>query len=133
MTHRSALGASPERGTRPSKVRGIAALAVPAALAVALIVGVAAPAQADARVDELRLQATACRWAQLNGETCRTVPSTWTAPTPTPSPTPSASASATPSTGPTTGLTPGPTPRIALTVQPTVPPAAVPTGGPVTS
>ncbi|AQX79234.1 hypothetical protein BWO91_03865 [Plantibacter flavus] len=52
MKHRSALGVSPERGTHPSKVRGVAALAVPAALAVALIVGVAAPAQADARVDE---------------------------------------------------------------------------------
>ena len=31
-------------------------------------------AAADARVAELRLQATACRWAQLNGEACRTVP-----------------------------------------------------------
>ena len=41
-------------------------------------------AAAEARVAELRLQATACRWAQLNGEVCRTVPSTWTAPTPTP-------------------------------------------------
>ena len=45
-------------------------------------------AAADARVAELRLQATACRWAQLNGEACRTVPSTWTIPTPTPTPTP---------------------------------------------
>ena len=35
-------------------------------------------AAADARVAELRLQAQACRWAQLNGEVCRTVPSTWT-------------------------------------------------------
>ncbi len=43
-------------------------------------------AAADARVAELRLQAQACRWAQLNGEVCRTVPSTWTVPTPTPSP-----------------------------------------------
>ena len=52
MKHRSALATSPERGTRPSKVLGVTALAVPAALAVALIVGVAAPAQADARVDQ---------------------------------------------------------------------------------
>ncbi len=39
-------------------------------------------AAADVRVAELQLQATACRWAQLNGEACRTVPATWTAPTP---------------------------------------------------
>ena len=32
----------------------------------------------------LRLQAQACRWAQLHGEACRTVPSTSTTPTPTP-------------------------------------------------
>ena len=43
-------------------------------------------AAADARVEDLRLQAQACRWAQLNGDVCRTVPSTWTVPTPTPSP-----------------------------------------------
>ena len=36
--------------------------------------------RADARVDELRLQATACRWARSRGEECRTVPSTWTPP-----------------------------------------------------
>ena len=47
-------------------------------------------AAADARVGDLRLQAQACRWAQLNGEVCRTVPSTWTTPTPTPTPTPDA-------------------------------------------
>ena len=45
-------------------------------------IGVDDRAAADARVVELRLQAQACRWAQLNGEVCRTVPSTWTAPTP---------------------------------------------------
>ena len=62
-------------------------------------------AAADARVAVLRLQATACRWAQLNGETCRTVPSTWTIPTPTPSPTstpiPTVTLSGTPSPAPT--------------------------------
>ncbi|HEU5241460.1 MAG TPA: protein phosphatase 2C domain-containing protein [Ornithinibacter sp.] len=47
-------------------------------------------AQADARVEDLRLQATACRWAQANGEVCRTVPAGWTPPTGTPTPTPSA-------------------------------------------
>lgn len=50
--HTESLGASPERGTRRSLVRGVTALAVPAALAVALIVGVASPAQAEPRVDE---------------------------------------------------------------------------------
>ncbi len=90
-------------------------------------------AAADVRVAELRLQATACRWAQLNGETCRTVPATWTAPTPSPSPTasPTPSSSATPT--PTAPFSPGATPSIAPTVQPTVPPSAVATGGPVTS
>jgi hypothetical protein len=52
MKHSSALGVSPERGSRPSLVRGVTALAVPAALAVALLVGVAAPAQADTRADD---------------------------------------------------------------------------------
>jgi PPM family protein phosphatase len=58
-------------------------------------------AAADARVVELRLQAQACRWAQLNDEVCRTVPSTWTEPTPTPSPTPTTSG--------TPGVSPAPT------------------------
>jgi PPM family protein phosphatase len=92
-------------------------------------------AAADVRVAELRLQAMACRWAQFNGEVCRTVPATWTAPTPSPSPTaspsPSSSASATPTPRPT--FSPGATPSFAPTVPPTVPPGAVATGGPVTS
>lgn len=50
--HTNTLGASPERGTRRSIVRGVTALAVPAALAVALLVGVASPAQAEPRVQE---------------------------------------------------------------------------------
>ncbi len=91
-------------------------------------------AAADVRVAELQLQATACRWAQLNGEACRTVPATWTAPTPTPSPTAAPSPSSSPTPTPTaTTLSPGATPSIAPTVQPTVPPGAVATGGPVTS
>lgn len=53
------LGASPERGSRRSLVRGATALAVPAALAVALIVGVASPAQAEPRVDETSTSAAA--------------------------------------------------------------------------
>jgi serine/threonine protein phosphatase PrpC len=71
-------------------------------------------AAAEARVSDLRLQATACRWARANGETCRTVPATWTAPTPSPSgtPTPSGSGSPTvqpmPSTG-VSGSSPSPT------------------------
>ncbi|MFL6080536.1 MAG: PP2C family protein-serine/threonine phosphatase [Ornithinibacter sp.] len=95
-------------------------------------------AAADVRVAELQLQATACRWAQLNGESCRTVPATWTAPTPTPSPTASPSPSPSPSPSaatstPTPTFSPGATPRIAPTVPPTVPPGPVATGGPVTS
>ena len=43
-------------------------------------------AAADERVNDLRLQALACRWAQANGQTCRTVPATWTPPTATPTP-----------------------------------------------
>ena len=61
-------------------------------------------AAADARVDDLRLQARACRWARTNGEACRTVAAGWTppvtttpTPTPTPSGTPSPGASASPS------------------------------------
>jgi PPM family protein phosphatase len=86
-------------------------------------------AAADARVDELRLQAQACRWAQLNGEVCRTVPSNWTVPTPTPSPSTSPTTSASP------GVTTGATPSIAPTVATTVPPAPAPaaTSSPVTS
>jgi protein phosphatase len=88
-------------------------------------------AAADVRVAELRLQATACKWAQVNGEVCRTVPATWTAPTPTPSPT--ASATVTPTPAPSSTFSPGATPSIVPTVPPTVPPGAVATGGPVTS
>lgn len=71
-------------------------------------------AEADGRVAELRLQATACRWARYRGEECRTVPSTWTPPSPTPSPTPTPTGSPSPSTGPTPfpggSVTPEPTP-----------------------
>jgi protein phosphatase len=90
---------------------------LPASYQDALVQGIEVDdrAAADARVDELRLQAQACRWAQLNGEVCRTVPSTWTAPspTPTPTPTPTSSAGAVPSGSPS--------------------PTASPTSSPVTS
>ncbi len=49
-------------------------------------IGVADRAEADERVDELRLQATACRYARSQGRECQTVPGTWTPPTATPSP-----------------------------------------------
>jgi len=67
-------------------------------------------AAAEARVADLRLQATACRWAQLNGEVCRTVPSTWTAPSPSPSPSPSPTATPTGSATPSPSLSPSVTP-----------------------
>jgi len=82
-------------------------------------------AAADARVEELRLQAAACRWARSRGDECRTVPSTWTTPTPTPSPSP------TPSLTPSPGLTPAPglTPSPGLTPVPggAVTPGVIPT------
>ena len=59
----------------------------------------------------------ACRWAQLHGEVCRTVPSTWTTPTPPPSPTPTA--------------TPHPDGPHAVAGSPSPAPSA--TGTPVTS
>jgi PPM family protein phosphatase len=80
-------------------------------------------AAAEARVAELRLQATACRWAQLNGEVCSTVPSTWTAPSPSPSPSPTATPTG--STSPSPSLSPSPGP------SPTATPS--PTSSPVTS
>jgi serine/threonine protein phosphatase PrpC len=78
-------------------------------------IGVSGREEADARVDELLLQATACRYARTEGQECRTVPDTWTAPTPTPSPSETPSRTSTPS--PTGTVTPsalrapvGPTP-----------------------
>jgi PPM family protein phosphatase len=80
-------------------------------------------AAADVRVAELRLQAQACRWAQLNGEVCSTVPSTWTAPSPSTSPSPTATPTG--STSPSPSLSPSPGP------SPTATPS--PTSSPVTS
>jgi protein phosphatase len=67
---------------------------------------------ADARVSDLRVQAVACRWAKANGETCQTVPYTWTPPSPSPSPSPSTTQSPTVSPSPSgstapTSATPG--------------------------
>jgi serine/threonine protein phosphatase PrpC len=67
-------------------------------------IGVSGREEADARVDELLLQATACRYARTEGQECRTVPDTWTAPTPTPSPSETPSRTSTPS--PTGTVTP---------------------------
>lgn len=67
-------------------------------------IGVASREEADDRVDELLLQATACRYARTEGQECRTVPDTWTAPTPTPSPSETPSRTSTPS--PTGTVTP---------------------------
>jgi serine/threonine protein phosphatase PrpC len=67
-------------------------------------IGVASREEADDRVDELLLQATACRYARTEGQECRTVPDTWTAPTPTPSPSETPSRTSSPS--PTGTVTP---------------------------
>ena len=70
-------------------------------------IGVDDRSAADARVDDLRLQAQACRWARANGETCRTVASGWTPPVPTtPSPTPSPSGSPSPAASPSPSSSP---------------------------
>ena len=62
---------------------------------------------ADERVDELTVQAQACRYARSQGDPCRTVANTWTSPTPTPTSSPTASA-----TGTATGTaSPTPTPN----------------------
>lgn len=80
---------------------------------------VADRADADSRVDELRVQAAACRYARSQGDPCRTVAPTWVEPTPTPTPTGS------PSPTPTgSGL---PTPSASATLPknvttPTLPP-----------
>jgi protein phosphatase len=60
-------------------------------------IGVSSREEADDRVDELSLQATACRYARTEGQECRTVPDTWTAPTPTPSPSETPSRTSSPS------------------------------------
>src|ERR671912_137806 len=65
-------------------------------------------AAADARVGDLRVQAAACRWARTNGETCRTVASTWTTPLASPSPSPSGTATPSGTGAPT--FTPMPSP-----------------------
>ncbi len=48
---------------------------------------VASRDEADQRVDELRVQASACRYARATGQVCQTVPPTWTPPAASPSPT----------------------------------------------
>ncbi len=50
------------------------------------------------RVDELRLQALACRYAQSVGQECQTVADTWSLPTPSPSPSETPDRTPTPTT-----------------------------------
>ena len=78
-------------------------------------------AAADVRVAELQLQATACRWAQLNGEACRTVPANWTAPTPPRAPRHRPPRRRPPRRPPRPPSRPGP-PRPSRPPSPTVPP-----------
>ena len=66
-------------------------------------IGVEDRLAADARVEDLRLQASACRWARSNGEACQTVATGWTPP---PSPTPTPSASPSPSSSPSPSVSP---------------------------
>ena len=77
---------------------------------------------ASALVDNLEVQAQACRYAKSQGQSCTTVPSSWTTPTPTPTPTPSVSASASPSPSvPASGSLPGPTGTVTLPPTATTP------------
>lgn len=94
-------------------------------------IGVADRGAADARVQDLRLQAEACRYARAHGEACRTVPSSWTPPTESPSPTtsPTGSPSPTPSPSASTSL-PSATPAASRTPVTPLPPT---TTAPVTS
>ncbi|MFQ6170926.1 PP2C family protein-serine/threonine phosphatase [Oryzobacter sp. R7] len=94
-------------------------------------IGVANRGDADARVQELRLQAEACRYARAHGEACRTVPSTWTPPTGTPSPTPSPTGTPSPSPSPS-GTSPLPSATPAASRAP-VTPLPPTTTAPVTS
>ena len=88
-------------------------------------------AAAEVRVAELRLQATACRWAQLNGDVCCTVPATWTAPTPHPDAHRIAHpVGLTPTPAPTAPFSPAPDHRAHR--RPRCPPGRG-AGGPVTS
>ncbi|HEX6917783.1 MAG TPA: protein phosphatase 2C domain-containing protein [Phycicoccus sp.] len=72
-------------------------------------------AEADERVADLRLQATACRFARSRGESCQTVPSTWTPPTASPTSTATGS-DGLPAPSSTTSTLPGPS------SSPTIPP-----------
>ncbi|HMM94377.1 PP2C family serine/threonine-protein phosphatase [Phycicoccus sp.] len=85
---------------------------------------VANRADADSRVSELRVQAEACRYARSQGDACRTVPPTWTAP----SPTPSGSSTASPSPGATPSTTGTSLPTLPST--PSLPSVGVPTSTP---
>ena len=65
--------------------------------------------------DFRKAYATACRYARSRGETCQTVPSTWTPPTASPTPTATGS-DGLPTPSPTTPTLPGPS------SSPTIPP-----------
>lgn len=73
-------------------------------------------ADAAALVDNLQVQAQACRYAKSQGRDCTTVASTWV--TPTPTPTPSSTSSGSPTVSPTPGRTPSGTRSPSPTVSP---------------
>ncbi|MGL5867273.1 MAG: PP2C family protein-serine/threonine phosphatase [Dermatophilaceae bacterium] len=86
--------------------------------------------EANERVSALQIQADACRWARSNGEECRAVPGSWTAPTSTPSVTPSGpAATGSPTVTPTPARpalpspSPASSPRPTRSSTPTVPPS----------
>ncbi len=93
-------------------------------------IGASDRADAETRVSDLRLQAEACRYAKANGETCRTVPSSWTPPSPSPTVSPSPTPSPTPSSSPSGSPTPAFAPPTSRTPVTPLPPT---TQAPVTS
>ena len=92
-----------------------------ATMVVAALIALAADFILE-EVLNLEVQAQACRYAKSQGQSCTTVPSSWTTPTPTPTPTPSVSASASPSPSvPASGSLPGPTGTVTLPPTATTP------------
>ena len=80
-------------------------------------IGVGNRAAATARVEDLRLQAAACRWAKANADACQTVAPGWTPP-PTASPSPSGSPSVSPSPTGSAAPSTSPTPTASTTSSP---------------
>lgn len=96
----------------PETMSGIAVEDLPDFYRAQLARGITMETRSDAAalVNNLEVQAQACRYAKTQGRDCATVPSTWTTPTPTPTPTPSPTTSGSPAPSPTATVTGSPAP-----------------------